>query len=415
MLDSKLNNKLVNSLVPLIKEALKFNAPLDKLLSTFFRENRSLGAKERSIVAETIYALVRNYYKLRVESLLDQPRTLIGLIWLHILKLNLNELDSISYLDMARVKLIQLDNSIQGQLELPQWIIDKLSQVYSNDELQQLAMALQSNAPLDLRVNILKQDVDGVLKQLKHDGIIAHATPYSMYGIRVKDKTFLAKHKLFTTGVVEVQDEGSQLAGALLSPKRGDMVVDFCAGSGGKTLLLGMLMHNKGRIYAFDVNEKRLNNLTPRLARSGLSNVYPQLINNENDLKVKRLHNKIDRVFIDAPCLGLGTLRRNPELKFRQSPSSLAEITKKQLAILTSASKLVKPGGHLVYATCSILPDENQAIVEQFLESHMEFRLVPVSTVFKDERLNRADGYLTLFPHVHGTDGFFAALIERVK
>jgi 16S rRNA (cytosine967-C5)-methyltransferase len=192
------------------------------------------------------------------------------------------------------------------------------------------------------------------------------------------------------------------------------MVTDFCAGSGGKTLLIGMLMRNSGRIYAFDVNERRLTNLTPRLARSGLSNVYSQLISNENDTKIKRLAGKMDRVFVDAPCLGLGTLRRNPDLKLRQKEADIAEITVKQLAILTAASSLVKSGGRLVYATCSILAEENQDIITAFLSTHPNFEILEINQVIDVESLTLKDQrYLELSPNIHDTDGFFACVLQN--
>ncbi len=174
-------------------------------------------------------------------------------------------------------------------------------------------------------------------------------------------KPALNQLPLFINGGVEVQDEGSQLLCHLVAPKRGEMVVDFCAGAGGKTLALGAAMRSTGRLYAFDVSEKRLANLKPRLARSGLSNVHPVLIDSERDAKIKRLAGKIDRVLVDAPCSGLGTLRRNPDLKWRQSPESVLELTAKQAAILDSAARLVKGGGRVVYATCSVLEAENEA------------------------------------------------------
>ena len=198
-------------------------------------------------------------------------------------------------------------------------------------------------------------------------------TPYSPLGLRVAGRPSLARHPLFVAGALEVQDEGSQLVGYLVAPKRSDMVVDFCAGAGGKTLLLGALMRSQGRLYAFDTHDRRLANLKPRLARSGLSNVHPQLIAHERDTKVKRLAGKIDRVLVDAPCTGFGTLRRNPDLKWRQPESALAELAAKQQSILAAAATLVKPGGRLVYATCSVLPDENEAIVSAFLAAHPAF------------------------------------------
>ena len=193
------------------------------------------------------------------------------------------------------------------------------------------------------------------------------------------------------------------------------MVADFCAGAGGKTLLLGALMRSTGRLYAFDVAEKRLANLKPRLARSGLSNVHPVRIESENDQKVKRLAGKLDRVLVDAPCSGLGTLRRNPDLKWRQSPESVEELVAKQTAILASASRLVKPGGRLVYATCSLLTEENDAVVEAFLAAHPDFRALPAGEQLQrqDIELPLTGDALRLLPHLHGSDGFFAMAMER--
>ncbi len=232
--------------------------------------------------------------------------------------------------------------------------------------------------------------------------------------MRVVGKPPLTKLDAFQHGWLEVQDEGSQLLCSLVAPKRGEMVVDFCAGAGGKTLALGAMMRSTGRLYAFDISERRLAKLKPRLARSGLSNVNPVLIDSEHDAKIKRLAGKIDRVLVDAPCSGLGTLRRNPDLKWRQSPESVAELAPKQLSILTSAARLVKMGGRLVYATCSILEEENEAIVTQFLADHPGFALVPARDVLAEQRIEIEMGdYLSLWPHRHATDGFFAAVLER--
>jgi 16S rRNA (cytosine967-C5)-methyltransferase len=179
--------------------------------------------------------------------------------------------------------------------------------------------------------------------------------------------------------------------------------------------MLAAMMGSQGRLYAMDVSAKRLANLKPRLKRSGASNIQPILISHENDLKVKRLAGKIDRVLVDAPCSGLGTLRRNPDLKFRQSPGSIAELTEKQAAILASASRLLKKAGRLVYATCSILPEENQHIVQSFMEKHPDFVLLPAGKVFQQQKIALECGdYLELRPHLHNTDGFFGAVLERI-
>ncbi len=192
------------------------------------------------------------------------------------------------------------------------------------------------------------------------------------------------------------------------------MVVDLCAGAGGKTLLLGALMRSQGRIYAFDVSARRLARLKPRLARSGLSNVQPALIQNERDTHVKRLAGKIDRVLVDAPCSGLGTLRRNPDLKWRQTPAGMAELTAKQVRILAAAATMVKTGGRIVYATCSVLPEENEAIVEAFLATHPQFALGNAAAELAKANIALDTGpLLKLYPHRHGCDGFFAAVLER--
>jgi len=224
---------------------------------------------------------------------------------------------------------------------------------------------------------------------------------------------------LFESGAVEVQDEGSQLVGYLVAPRRAEMVVDFCAGAGGKTLLLGALMRSQGRLYAFDVSAKRLANLKPRLARSGLSNVHPVQIENERDRHVKRLAGKVDRVLVDAPCSGLGTLRRNPDLKWRQTPRAIAEMRVKQDAILAAAATLLKPGGRLVYATCSLLEAENEEVATAFDAARGDaFVGVAAEDILERLRVTEPTAlvhgpYLRLWPHVHGTDGFFAAVWER--
>src|SRR6266481_6990145 len=317
---------------------------------------------------------------------------------------------------LASVKGVKVEDlSLSIQAELPEWLIEQMRASYSDEDILTLGLSMQQNAPLDIRVNTLLAKREEILQQLRDKNIDATATPYSPIGIRLKEKIPLNRDALFNEGKIEVQDERSQLLGFLLAPKRNDMVVDFCAGAGGKTLMLSALMNSQGRLYAMDVSEKRLANLKPRLKRSGASNIQPMLIAHENDLKVKRLAGKIDRVLVDAPCSGLGTLRRNPDLKFRQSPRSIAELKQKQAAILASASRLLKKGGRLVYATCSVIPEENQHIVKTFLAAHPDFALLPASEVLRQQKIElECLDYLELRPHLHSTDGFFAAVLERI-
>jgi 16S rRNA (cytosine967-C5)-methyltransferase len=304
--------------------------------------------------------------------------------------------------------------TLAEQADLPDWLAGRLLEHMQADELLKLAQSLNQPAPLDLRVNPLKAERDAVLARLNEEGIAAEAGALSPLAMRLKAKPALQKHPLYLDGTIEVQDEGSQLLGYLLAPKRGEMVADFCAGAGGKTLLLGALMRSTGRLYAFDVSDKRLARLKDRVARAGLSNVHPVTIANENDLRVKRLAGKLDRVLVDAPCSGLGTLRRNPDLKWRQTPEGVAELARKQHDILKGAARLVKPGGRLVYATCSILPEENEAIVADFLAAHADFRQVSAQEILAKQGIALECGEtLRLAPHTHGTDGFFAAVLER--
>lgn len=398
-----------------LHETLTFTYPTDKVLSNFFRNNKQLSAYERNFIAETIYSLLRNYFKITQVVNKKNMLELIGITWVKIMHIDNAQLKNVTCIDFATIFQIEFNQDLASITELPQWVTDRIIKTYGEKEAIQLAKSMQETAPLDLRINLIKTNIKKVSSILEQGQISYSLTQFSPYALRLQNKTFLAKHKLFIEGMVEVQDESSQVAGLLLHPKRGEMIVDFCAGSGGKTLLFGMLMRNSGRIYAFDTNEKRLNNLTPRLARSGLSNVHAQLINNENDIKIKRLENKIDRVFVDAPCTGLGTLRRNPDLKLRQTDHNLDELNKKQLSILTSASKLVKAGGYIVYATCSILKCENQDIVNSFLATNNNFKLVPVNAILKNTKLTHEDGCLVLLPHIHHTDGFFAALLQKIK
>lgn len=414
--------------VEALRLVLPFTSPADAVVSRFFRENPKLGASDRAYVAEALFGVLR---QMRLLSHVCQPEPTpkrLLLAWLARSGRNLRELEPVTReADRAwlvGVKAFKADTlTLAEQAELPDWAVaELLATGMPETALLALGRAMTRAAPLDLRTNTLKMKREALQDALNAEGFEASPTPLSPFGLRLAGKPAVNRHALFEGGAFEIQDEGSQLLGLLLAPRRGEMVADFCAGAGGKTLLLGMLMHSTGRLYAFDVSEKRLHNLKPRLARSGLSNVQPQRIDHENDTPVKRLAGKMDRVLVDAPCSGLGTLRRNPDLKFRQSPTSVDELNQKQAAILAAASKLVKPGGRLVYATCSILPRENEHIVENFLRAHSHFHLTPAATVLAEQKISlppgdpasgHPDDYLHLSPHLHGCDGFFAAVLTR--
>ncbi|GAC1324755.1 MAG: RsmB/NOP family class I SAM-dependent RNA methyltransferase [Collimonas sp.] len=402
-----------------LREILRFTGPADGTLSRYFRDHPKLGSRERGVVAEAVYGLLRNkaIYTSFAESgngPTMRRMTLLGLAD----AVSIESLGGLSEEETEWLKRVaEINRDLMPPLmrsNLPQWLFDKLVARDGEAATLELAHAMNQPAPLDLRVNSLKANREEVVTTLAEAPILCVPTPYAPLGLRVIKKPTLQNLPLFKSGAIEVQDEGSQLLAQIVGAKRGEMVVDFCAGAGGKTLALGATMRNTGRLYAFDVSEKRLAKLKPRMARSGLSNIHPVLIAHENDGKVKRLAGKIDRVLVDAPCSGLGTLRRNPDVKWRQTPEAIAEMNTKQIAILSSAARLVKSGGRLVYGTCSLLDEENEAIAAQFLASHEDFSLVPMKDVLAEQKIAlEMDDYLKLLPHKHQTDGFFAAVFVR--
>ena len=410
----------LDAIVDALTVILPARAPADAQMRTFFREHKSLGSHDRALVADVVYAALRRRRMLEHVTPRATPREIALAALVKLMGVGIGQIESILKPEerewLVKLKALDLDSlPFEVRADLPDWVLSRLASRFSEDEVLSLARGLCAPAPLDLRVNTLKAPRQGVMDRLEYDEIAAAPTRYSPIGVRLRDKPALNTHPMFLDGAVEVQDEGSQLLGMLVEARRGEMVVDFCAGAGGKTLQMGAAMGSTGRLYAFDVSDKRLANLAPRLKRSGLSNVFPQRIAHENDAKVKRLRGKIDRVLVDAPCTGLGTLRRNPDLKSRQDESSLAELNAKQRAILAAAATLVKPGGRLVYGTCSLLTEENEDIVKEFLAAHPGFSLVSAAEVLERQgvKLPGAGEYLRLYPHVHDTDGFFAAVIER--
>jgi 16S rRNA (cytosine967-C5)-methyltransferase len=416
-------NALLDLTSELLRQVLKLDQPADGVVSNFLRKHKALGARERHTLAETTYTLLRQ--RLLIQHLAQSgsgalERRLAILAWQGSPTFLRGALGPNEQQWLAQVDAIDR-TTLPEKLRhnLPDWLAAALRERLGEDEFWLLVQALSESAPLDLRVNAHKARREDVQRALAGAGIVAEPTPHSPWGLRVQGKPALTKLDVFTSGQVEVQDEGSQLLALLTDAKRGEMVVDFCAGAGGKTLALGASMRNTGRLYAFDVSGHRLDALKPRLARSGLSNVYPAQIAHERDDRVRRLAGKIDRVLVDAPCSGLGTLRRNPDLKWRQSPGSVAELHAKQVAILGSAARLLKSGGRLVYATCSLLSEENEATVQAFEAAQgRDFVAVPAAEALSAAHVQQpetlTDGpWLRLWPHRHRTDGFFAAVWQR--
>ena len=404
-----------------LRAVQQLKGPADGVLRNFFRENNKLGVNDRTFIADTVFGVLRHFFSLKYITGTTIPRLLILAYLAKFRGMNLRELKPFiteaEIKQLIKIKEMELDSlPLTIRTEFPEWLVEKIQAKMLDTNILALGLSFQKQAPLDLRVNTLIANRNDVLTRLSKDGIDASATSYSPIGIRLVRKSTIQSHEMFITGNIEIQDEGSQLLGYLLQPKRGEIVVDFCAGAGGKALMMGALMGSKGRIYAFDVSERRLNRLKPRLKRSGLSNLFPRWINNENDVKVKRLAGKVDRVIVDAPCSGLGTLRRNPDIKLRQTLESIEEAKRNQEAILVSAAKLLKPGGRLVYATCSFLPEENQEIIENFLAAHTKFTLLNCAELFMQQKIPLDTGmFLQLYPDEHNTDSFFAAALMLAR
>jgi len=260
------------------------------------------------------------------------------------------------------------------------------------------------------------------MSELAEHKVSSVAGIYSPECLRLTEKPALTQWPIYKDGKIEVQDEGSQLIARLMQPKRGEMICDFCAGAGGKTLAIGAFMRSTGTLYAFDVNEKRLNGLLPRMRRAGLSNIHPAVIRSEHDNRVKRLYGKMDRVLVDAPCSGTGTYRRNPDLKWRFGEEELNRLNTIQKSVIRSAAKMLKAGGRLVYATCSLLQEENQMVIEEFLFENPDFELLNAWEILANQSVNVLDfqktrfgDYFVMLPHLNQTDGFFGAVLQKKK
>ena len=413
---------LLDAQTELVRRVLRFEHPAERVVADFGREHRALGARERRALGDGVFALLR---KLALDRHLAASgsgaleRRLAILSWRgddRVLEAALSASER-AWLELCRaVDVDALPEALRHNL--PAWLAEPLQRTLG-DEFERWVDANDAGAPLDLRVNALKADRAQVIARLAAEGVVAAATPHSPLGLRVEGKPSLQRGDALESGIVEVQDEGSQLLALVVGARRGETVVDFCAGAGGKTLALGAQMRGSGRLYAFDVSGHRLAALQPRLRRSGLENVHPMQIASDRDERVERLAGKVDRVLVDAPCTGSGTLRRHPDLKWRQNDASLAALAASQRAILAAAARLVKPGGRLVYATCSVLAAEGEDVADDFERaSGGAFARVSAEEALGRAQVADAESLvegerLRLWTHRHATDGFFAALWQR--
>ncbi len=406
--------------------------PADAIANAFFRDRRYIGSGDRRAVSDRAWSVLRA--RRRLGWWLDQAGAVATSRLLVAASLLLEgwTMDGVeqSYSggQFAAAPLVGAEKAVLRRLEhrtldhpdmpapvrleIPDWIFPLLHTRFG-DALAAEMTAMGEPAPLDLRANLLKTTREAALAALAGEGIEAHATPFSPWGLRVAHRRAVTTGAAFQSGILEIQDEGSQLVSRLMGAEPGMRVVDYCAGAGGKTLAMAMTMQNKGIIVACDVSEKRLDGAVKRLRRAGVHNVERHLIE-PGDKWVKRRAEKFDRVLVDAPCTGTGTWRRNPDGRLRLTANDLAELMPKQADILDTAGRLVRPGGRLVYATCSLLKEENEAQIEGFCARHPAFHVVPMSQAWAlPTPVPGPDPFLVLTPLRHGTDGFFAAVLER--
>ena len=414
--------------------------PADLVANAFFRARRFIGGGDRRAVSERAWGILRRYGQLtwwldRTRHPERGGRALVAAELMLVEGMGIRDLEALfdggryrpSMLDEAEYRALrQMEGHSLPHPEQPdwvrlnvqEWVAPHLKEAYGEAWGREVA-ALETPPPVDLRVNRLKGTVAQARAALADEGIDTEPMRYAADGLRLRRRLSVVAGEAFQNGLVEIQDEGSQLVAALVDGKPGMQIVDYCAGAGGKTLAIAAGMNNKGRVVAMDVLETRLDRSAQRLRRAGAHNVERRAIDADSRKWLKRQAGAFDRVLVDAPCTGTGTWRRNPDGRWTLRPQDLEELVPKQAAILDAAAKLVKPGGGLVYATCSVLPAENERQIEAFLERNTDFEVVPVAAIWREVLPTEPPAdvaqaqFLRLSPLKHGTDGFFAATLAR--
>ena len=420
--------------------------PADSTIDTFFRSHKYLGSHDRRFVAETVYGMLR--HKKRLEWLCEtsgkkflgpteSPAALLQCLvyritvahdgvdsLVHDLEAEPDEKSSLLlFLAAAKEEDDRFDkgaamhsgntSDLSLRYSFPEWMVEEWRQQFGDEETVQLCAALNISAPLTLRVNTIKTSVEECQEALAKENIETERSKYSNVGLTVRKRLNIFQLDIFRKGFFEVQDEGSQILSMLVDPKPTSKVVDACAGGGGKALALAALMKNRGAIFALDTNAFRLEGLRKRIRRSGVDTI--RVCKVEEGRLPDGLEGTSDNVLVDAPCSGLGTIRRNPGMKWTVTPATISELSRKQSAILDHYARCVKVNGRLVYSTCTMMKPENEGVVEKFLADHPQFELLEPSAILRRYQLESLSNekYFRLKPHIHGTDGFFAAVMRR--
>lgn len=427
----------VEATIEILDRLSEGRMPLDKIVGDYMRGRRYIGSKDRSAVANGVYEIIR--HKARLEWWLEtnkMPIDVRGFVLASICLLNERKIKDIEKLfdgsqygpEQLEKKELGFVEKINGnnvdhpdmpdhvRLECPEEYKDQLQRIYG-DNFDKEMLAMMVSAPLDVRVNMGMIDREGALGSLAKDEVAAEITPYSPWGIRLKEKTFLSKTKAFTKGFIDIQDEGSQMIALAMDAKPGMQVIDYCAGGGGKTLAIACAMKKKGRIVAMDLDERRLMKSKPRFKRAFVADsieIRP-LSDVKNRKWIRRQKGTFDRVILDVPCSGSGTWRRNPDMRWFTYGPTMEELLPVQAEIMDKVAHTLKIGGRLIYATCSLFEEENEKQVEAFLARNSDYKLMPLGYAWPDDVSVPCKGnYMRLTPHQHNTDGFFAAVMERI-
>ncbi|MDA0987101.1 MAG: methyltransferase domain-containing protein [Bacteroidetes bacterium] len=429
----------LTSLLGLTAELLSkinLNFPPDKIVAKFFRDRKYLGSHDRKFISESLFGVLRwkkllEYYfeiistQENLNEFYDKNKGII-LIFSYLYLINKNneylnyQFESeFIYLEQYKTKLINLikTNSFNGNIAIelshPDWLIDELKNNYSIDEIINICKVNNKQAPITLRTNLLKINREELQKELAIEKVETNITKYSPCGLNLEKRINVFQLKSFKKGYFEVQDEGSQIISLLANPKPGDKIIDVCSGAGGKSLAMAAQMNNRGEIFGFDIIEKKLDEFKKRIKRAGVDII--KLNHLKENILPKKFNEFADILLIDSPCSGIGTLRRNPGLKWSVTPKIIDEINVKQKLILQNYSTSVKVNGKLIYATCSILKKENEDIIQNFMRENKNFEIEDPKQSLKYYKLENlvTSEYLKLYPHIHNTDGFFAAVLKR--
>ncbi len=407
----------LHSVIELVETILSLSKkPADAVMQSYFRNRRYIGSSDRRAIGDSVYSVLRNTQGLQAALAITTPRLLV---FAHCILDKQDTLGELQYMcgeGYGPATLSEEEQQILSDLKpynpfaIPKWL-----ETHLND--QELIKSLHDQAPVDIRINSLKNNRDAILTLLKLEGFEVTATPISPLGVRFGKRQPMNTHELWEDGTLEVQDEASQVVSLLCDAQPGMQVLDYCAGAGGKSLSLAATMQNKGNLTLSDIHPHRLQRAKERLRRAGVTTYQLKDIVKDNSW-FKRQHNRFDRVLVDAPCTGTGTWRRNPDLKNRLTPIDLEELTALQQKILGMAQQFVKPGGRLIYVTCSVLEAENNSQVAWLLNTYPEFKTVPVGDVWR-ETLGGTCPFITdtaqFTPNTHGTDGFFVSVFERIS